>query len=334
MKLAINIMTGLVRTGYWGGWALVRSWKRQKTVLPDRTSAPEIPGGAALEQVAVAASKPDGVKDLHDLAPHLGQPVIRYGDGFSVVCHCYPEEGRVKRTLWFDYTRLRRRYGAWVERRLRLRAGHAVEKQQAMPCVGQLPVRPWGRIELPESALTFVSLQDQALILLLEQTMEEARRLIDAEVPDGLLHKKPWHLLPPAPLAEPVGDVERKRQRVIDMTMAELTQLDARRKKPLAETERVYPERIKAPEVRKFRGTLLRTGFVEHDPPSGRKYRTFFAEVQDEVQVVRHTGSDLQRALLHEGIEEGDMVEVFAIGLVPLGGGRVKKKIWSARKVS
>jgi hypothetical protein len=36
---------------------------------------------------------------------------------------------------------------------------------------------------------------------------------------------------------------------------------------------------------------------------------------------------------MREEICEGDTVEIFAIGLVPLGGGKCKKKIWSARKV-
>ena len=56
-------------------------------------------------------------------------------------------------------------------------------------------------------------------------------------------------------------------------------------------------------------------------------------EVEDEVRTIRHIGVDLQRALLREQINIGDRVEVFNIGLVPVGSGKYKKKIWSARKL-
>lgn len=344
MNWALKIMTGLVRTGYWGGLSLMRGWGKRESVFP--SSGRVIEGHAQMVATPLpllettttgALLEPTDMPRITEdkgRQPLLGQAVIRYGEGFSVVCHCYPEEGRVVRTLWLDYTRLRRRYGAWVERRLRLRAGGAVSRQQALPHQGRLDSRPWGRIALTETQLTFASLQDQTLIRLVEQTVEEGQQLVDAEVPDGLLHKRPWRLLPPAPMeAMPVEDTQKRRQ-VIDMTMAELRSADARRKTPLASQQKVYPNMVKTPDVRRFKGVLSRTGFVERRAESGKKTRQFFAEVSDDVQTVRHTGTDLQQALLREEIEEGDTVEIFAIGLVPIGKGRAKKQIWSARKVS
>lgn len=200
-----------------------------------------------------------------------------------------------------------------------------------------MPTRPWGRIELPDRALTFSSLQDQALIALVDQTADEAQRLIDAEVPDGLLQQQPWQLLPETPTTTEEAmpsPSDAKMRRVVEMTLSALREADAQRKHPLATTQKCYPNMVKAPEVRRFTGVLTRAGFVERSDAKGRKSRTFFAEVGDEVQSVRHTGTDLQRALMREKIQEGDRVEIFAIGLVPLGGGKSMKKIWSVRKVS
>lgn len=339
MNLAIKIMTGLVRTGYWGGWALMRQWPRRES---DTQQAGQIIDGVSscveeeqvVEQRRAPEVRDESLEGMSRGMPSLGQAVIRYGDGYSVVCRCYPEKGKVARTLWLNYIRLQQRYGAWTEQRLRLRAGGAVAFQQALPHQGCLPTRPWGRIELSELSLTFTSLQDQALIALVDQTVDESQRLIDAEVPDGLLAQQPWQLLPEGPVLEPTPAPDAKTRRVVEMSLAEVRAADARRKTPLATTDKVYPNLVKAPEVRCYKGVLMRTGFVERSDAKGRKSRSFFAEVRDEVRSVRHTGTDLQRALLREDIQEGDQVEVFAIGLVPQGGGKSMKKIWSVRKVS
>ncbi len=338
MNMAIRVLTGLLRTGYLGGLAAMRGWHRGgQGVAHLAQLACENQERSVTETEGVTDSPPalpaPHPEDVGTLGVHLGQPLIRYGDGYSVVCRCYPETGRVVRSLWLDYTKLRRRYGIQVERRLRLRAGAAVVQMQSLPHQGNLPTRPWGRIELGEVTLAFASLQDQGLLRLLDQTVGEAQALVDAEVPDGLLQKRPWQMLPEVAVQDPPLSEVQKRRRVVEMTLADVRAADAQRKRPLARTEKVYPNLVKAPEVRKFRGLLKRTGFVERTDPSGRKSRTFFAEVQDEVQTVRHTGTDLQRALMREEIGEGDTVEIFAIGLVPLGGGKCKKKIWSARKV-
>ncbi|NDU86061.1 MAG: hypothetical protein G3H99_05560 [Ferrovum sp.] len=342
MTLAIRLMAGLLRAGYWGGLSLMRGWNQQwRRGQGVAALMREIDGVVVAQKSSEdrVISPPVSAEGASAMEPggafsSTGQPLIRYGDGFSVVCRCYPGEGRVVRSLWLDYGKLRRRYGAMVERRLRLRAGEGVQEMQALPHQAKHPTRPWGRIALTEVHHVFPSLQDQGLLKLMDKTVEECQTLIEAEVPDGLLHKRPWHILPPCPAPEhDLSDVQ-KRRKVIEMSMEEVRAKDAKRKSPLASTNKSYPTLIQAPAVRTFRGVLESTGFVERTDPSGRKSRTFFAEVRDEVQRIRHTGSDLQRALLREQIVAGDTVEIFAIGLVPMGSGKYKKKIWSARKVS
>ena len=202
MNMAIRVLTGLLRTGYLGGLAAMRGWHRGEQGVAylaqlARENRERRVSGTEEEVTdppfALPAPPPEG---MGAVGVHLGQPLIRYGDGYSVVCRCYPETGRVVRSLWLDYTKLRRRYGIQVERRLRLRAGAAVVQMQSLPHQGNLPTRPWGRIDLGEVTLAFSSLQDQGLLRLLDQTVGEAQALVDAEVPDGLLQKRPWQMLP------------------------------------------------------------------------------------------------------------------------------------------
>lgn len=263
-----------------------------------------------------------------------GQSLIRYGEGFSVVCHFYLRQARVLRVIWLDYSKLQRKHGAYVVRRLRTRAGEAVDRLQSS-CrrrVGH-PLRPWGRIALPDDYLEFDSLQDLRVIRLMEKTVEEANALIEEEIPENLLNKRPWRLLPAAAAPEPeLTDLQKRRKTVI-MSMDDIRAEDAARKKPLASVDKQYPQLIKPPVIRSHIGVLRNAGYVERKDPSGRSYRTFFADLEEDGRTIRHTGVDLQRALLREQIDLGDRVEVFNIGLVPVGSGKYKKKIWSARKL-
>ena len=186
---------------------------------------------------------------------------------------------------------------------------------------------------MPDEYLEFESLQDLRVIRLMEKTLEDAGALIEAEIPENLLNKRPWRLLPPCPAPEHELTDLQKRRKTVELSMAEIRAEDAARKIPLASREKVYPNMVPPPVVRSHSGLLRKTGYVERTDPSGRKYRTFFAEVDDGERTVRHIGVDLQRALLREQVDIGDRVEVFNIGLVPVGSGKYKKKIWSARKL-
>lgn len=263
-----------------------------------------------------------------------GQSLIRYGQGYSVVCHFYRNESRVVRVLWLDYPSLARKYGAYVVRRLRTRAGEVVNTLQSGGAGMRIkPQRPWGRISLPDEQLEFESLQDLRVVRLLEKTLEDAGLLIEEEIPDNLLNKRPWRVLPPSPATAPELDRFRKNQQEVEKTMGELRQEDAVRKVPLASQNKEYPG-MEAPKVvTSHKGVLRKTGYVERKDLSGRTYRTFFADIEDDARTLRHTGVDLQRAFLREQIEIGDRVEVFNIGLAPVGEGKYKKKIWSARKM-
>ncbi len=263
-----------------------------------------------------------------------GQSLIRYGQGYSVVCHFYRNENRVVRVLWLDYQSLARKYGAYVVRRLRTRAGEVVNSLQSGGAGMRVkPQRPWGRISLPDEQLEFESLQDLRVVRLMEKTLEDAGLLIEEEIPDNLLNKRPWRILPPSPATAPELDRFRKNQQDVEKTMGELRQEDAARKVPLASQNKQYPG-MEAPKVvTSHKGVLRKTGYVERKDLSGRTYRTFFADIEDDARTLRHTGVDLQRAFLREQIEIGDRVEVFNIGLAPVGEGKYKKKIWSARKM-
>ncbi len=262
-----------------------------------------------------------------------GQSLIRYGEGFSVVCHFYLRQARVSRVIWLDYVKLQRKHGAYVVRCLRTRAGENVARMQSSKHHASHPLRPWGRIALPDDYLEFDSLQDLRVIRLMEKTVEDANALIEEEIPENLLNKRPWRLLPPAAAPEPELTDLQKRRKIVNMSMDDIRAEDAARKKPLARDEKQYPQLIKPPVVRSHIGVLRNAGYVERKDPSGRSYRTFFAELEQDGGTVRHTGVDLQRALLREQIDLGDRVEVFNIGLVPVGSGKYKKKIWSARKL-
>jgi hypothetical protein len=256
-----------------------------------------------------------------------GQSLVRYGDGYSVVARFYRAQQRVSRVVWLNYPALKRKHGAYLVKRLRSRAGGEFRRRGMKPLQ---PEKDWGRLVLPDENLEFDSLQDLRVIRFMERSVEDVGILIEEEIPDGGVTKSRW--IPPQPVVLPLTDLQ-KRTRVVEMTPAQLQQEDQARKKPLATEEKTYAN-LQAPVVTtRHEGTLKRTGYVERTDPSGRRYRTFYAEVDDGIRTVRHTGVDLQRALLREQVELGDRVEVFNLGLVPVGSGKYRKKIWSARKV-
>jgi hypothetical protein len=262
-----------------------------------------------------------------------GQSITRYGEGYSVVGHFYRRQSRVRRVIWLDYKALQRKHGAFVVRRLRIRAGGSDTRARVGKGGKSARLPAWGRIGLPDEYLEFESLQDLRVIRLMEKSVDEAAALIEEEIPDNLLNKRPWRLLPPCAAPDPEPTDLQKRTRTIERTMEELRLEDAGRKVPLATQDKEYPTMVKPPVSSSHAGVLRNTGYVERTDPSGRKYRTFFADVEDEVRTLRHIGVDLQRALLREQVNIGDRVEVFNIGLVPVGSGKYKKKIWGARKL-
>ncbi len=279
---------------------------------------------------AASVGQPVPVPDAEFLG---GQALIRYGEGFSVVCLFYRRHARVTRVLWLDYKKLQRKHGAYVVRRLRTRAGESSVPARTLPHAADGRSKAWGRIALPDEYLEFESLQDLRVIRLMEKTVEDAGTLIEEEIPENLLNKRPWRLLPPCEAPEHELTDLQKRRKTVELSMTEIRAEDAARKIPLASREKAYPNMVPPPVVRSHSGLLRKTGYVERTDPSGRKYRTFFAEVDDGERTVRHIGVDLQRALLREQVDIGDRVEVFNIGLVPVGSGKYKKKIWSARKL-
>jgi hypothetical protein len=272
------------------------------------------------------------ITEAVDTHAQPSQVLIRYGAGFSVVSRFYRKQGRITRVIWLDYNALKRRHGAFVVRRLRLRAGEAGARPRRQGSAPGGAAQDWGRVALPDEVLQFESLQDLSVVQLMERSLTEATQLIETEIPDNLVNRKPWHLLSPcvAPGEEP-SDVQ-KRTTTQECTLEEMRAHEGRRN-GLSAPEKTYPNLVKPPVVVQHSGVLRKTGYVERTDPSGRKYRTFFAELEDEVQTVRHTGVDLQRALLREEVNIGDRVEVFTIGLVPTPLGQYKKKIWSARKL-
>ncbi len=310
--------------------------KRQESVMTDSPAISwPVPEPSRVSGTIVENREPQSSGSFSTSPEFLGgQSLIRYGHGYSVVCHFYRNENRVVRVLWLDYQSLARKYGAYVVRRLRTRAGEVVNTLQSGGAGMRVkPQRPWGRISLPDEQLEFESLQDLRVVRLMEKTLEDAGLLIEEEIPDNLLNKRPWRVLPPSPATAPELDRFRKNQQDVEKTMGELRQEDAARKVPLASQNKQYPG-MEAPKVvTSHKGVLRKTGYVERKDLSGRTYRTFFADIEDDARTLRHTGVDLQRAFLREQIEIGDRVEVFNIGLAPVGEGKYKKKIWSARKM-
>lgn len=256
-----------------------------------------------------------------------GQALVRYGQGYSVVARFYPQQHRVSRVIWLDYRALQRKHGAYLVKRLRSRAGGALLPRGMKPLE---PEKDWGRIELPDEYLEFDSLKDLRVIRFMERSVEDVGILIEEEIPDDVFTKCRWN--PPKPVAVEPTDLQ-KRTRVLELTPAQLREEDQARKQPLATDEKIYANLQKPVVTTSHQGVLRKTGYVERTDPSGRRYRTFYAEVDDGIRTVRHTGVDLQRALLREQVELGDRVEVFNLGLVPMGNGKYRKKIWSARKL-
>ncbi len=342
--IIFDLVQGMFRSVVFLGMLLKHHFSER--VTPERwgeqMAAEAIQHPLALPALAQpeAAVEPTGVQAPERLVPVPdadflgGQVLIRYGEGFNVVCHFYRRDSRVVRAIWLDYKSLLRKYGAYVVRRLRTRAGEQVARIRVAARTKGIKPRLWGRIVLPDELLEFESLQDLRAIRLMEKTLEDAVALIEEEIPENLLNKRPWRLLSPCAAPEHELTDLQKRRKTIERTMEEIRTEDAARKVPLACQEKQYPNMVKPPVVSSHSGVLRKTGYVERTDPSGRKYRTFFAEVEDEVRTIRHIGVDLQRALLREQVNIGDRVEVFNIGLVPVGSGKYKKKIWSARKLS
>lgn len=302
-------------------------------VLSHPATVSDSEAGLAASEINPAQEQEQRIVPVPTLDFSGGQSLIRYAEGFSVVCHFYLAQARVSRVVWLDYVKLQRKHGAYVVRCLRTRAGEHVTHLQSNRRHAGHPLRPWGRIVLPDDYLEFDSLQDLRVIRLMEKTVEDATALIEEEIPENLLNKRPWRLLPPAAAPEPELTDLQKRRKIVNMSMDDIRAEDASRKKPLAKDDQQYPQLIKPPVIRSHTGVLRNAGYVERKDPSGRSYRTFFAELEEDGRTVRHTGVDLQRALLREQIDLGDRVEVFNIGLVPVGSGKYKKKIWSARKL-
>ncbi len=342
--IAFDFVQGLFRSVVYLGVVLRHHWSRK--VTPERWAEQMASAEAVQAPLALTApAEPESALEspVSPTVQHLvpvpdvdflvGQVLVRHGEGFNVVCHFYRRDSRVVRAIWLDYKSLQRKHGAYVVRRLRTRAGEQVAKARGSARSQGVAPRHWGRIVIPDEFLEFESLQDLRVIRLMEKTLEDAGALIEEEIPENLLNKRPWRLLPPCAAPEHELTDLQKRRKTIERTMEEIRTEDAARKVPLASQDRQYPNMIKPPVVSSHSGVLRKTGYVERTDPSGRKYRTFFAEVEDEVRTIRHIGVDLQRALLREQINIGDRVEVFNIGLVPVGTGKYKKKIWSARKV-
>ncbi len=328
------LILGMLLKHHFSGRVTPQRWKKQMAAEAMHHSvAPAVPEQpeTAVEPAKVEA--PEHVVPVPGVDFLAGQVLIRYGEGFNVVCHFYRRDSRVVRAIWLNYKSLLRKYGAYVVRRLRTRAGEQVARRRGAVQSQAIRPRLWGRIVLPDELLEFESLQDLRVIRLMEKTLEDAVALIEEEIPDDLLNKRPWRLLPSCAAAEHELTDLQKRRKTIERTMEEIRTEDAARKVPLASEEKQYANMIKPPVVSSHSGVLRKTGYVERIDPSGRSYRTFFAEVEDEVRTIRHIGVDLQRALLREQINIGDRVEVFNIGLVPVGSGKYKKKIWSARKL-
>lgn len=291
------------------------------------SSAEEIEELPKIEDNSLA--KTHGVDSTH-------QVVIRYGYGFNVVFRFFQKQSKVSRVLWLDYKLLNRKYGAFVVRRLRARAGENVlSLQSAAPNYALSKANPWGRIVLLDESLEFESIRDLRAIRFLEQTMDDALLLIEEEIPENLVNKKPWALQPTKDAESFDPKETEKRKRIVDVAMDDLIKEDKARKTPLILQNNPYPNLVKPPVVQKFVGELKRTGYVERKDNAGRTYRTFFADVQESGNhIIRHTGVDLQRALMQENARVGDRVEIFNIGLSPMGGGKYKKKVWSARKIA
>lgn len=341
--IAFDLVQGLFRSVVYLGMVLRHHLSRR--VTPERWAEQMVAEAHQQPLTFPAPTEPEPVLEapvlpasqhvvpVPDVDFLVGQVLVRYGEGFNVVCHFYRRDARVVRALWLDYKGLQRKHGAYVVRRLRTRAGEQIAKARGSPRTQGTNPRAWGRIVLPDEFLEFESLQDLRVIRLMEKTLEDAGALIEEEIPVNLLNKRPWRLLPPCAASEHELTDLQKRRKTIERSMEEIRTEDAARKVPLASQDKQYPNMVKPPVVSSHSGVLRKTGYVERTDPSGRKYRTFFAEVEDEVRTIRHIGVDLQRALLREQVNIGDRVEVFNIGLVPVGSGKYKKKIWSARKL-
>jgi hypothetical protein len=332
-----NLIQGLFRLGLmlskklWHGlmrvlrncrWKLVRALPEVAEMGEEVLTEPAMP---LARTHAVESTKPKSEVVAIEPVAH-DETLVRYGQGFSVVARFYPAQHRVSRTIWLDYKALQRKHGAYLVKRLRSRAGGEFRQRGVKPLE---PEKSWGRILLPDEYLEFDSLQDLRVIRFMERSLEDVGILIEEEIPDDVLTKSRWK--PQAVLVEPT-DLQ-KRTRVLEMTPAQLREEDQARKQPLASEEKIYANLQKPAVTTSHLGTLRKTGYVERTDPSGRRYRTFYAEVDDGIRTVRHTGVDLQRALLREQVELGDRVEVFHLGLVPVGNGKYRKKIWSARKL-
>ena len=308
---------------------------KELTVLTSKDGDTEVIDSGSGEIEELPKSEENSLVETHEV-DNTRQVVIRYGYGFNVVFRFFQKQSKVSRVLWLDYKLLNRKYGAFVVRRLRARAGENVlSLQSTAPNYALSKANPWGRIVLLDEPLEFESIRDLRVIRFLERTMDDALLLIEEEIPENLVSKKPWALQPTKDAETFDSNETEKRKRIVDVAMEDLIKEDKARKTPLILQDNPYPNLIKPPVVQKFVGELRRTGYLERKDNAGRRYRTFFADVQEAGDhVIRHTGVDLQRALMQENARIGDRVEIFNIGLSPMGGGKYKKKIWSARKIT
>ncbi len=292
--IAFDLFQGLFRSVVYLGVVLRHHWARK--VTPERwteqmAAAEAIQAPLALPAPVPAPAGPESSLAAPELSIPLhlvpvpdadylvSQVLVRYGEGYNVVCHFYRRDSRVVRALWLDYKSLQRKHGAYVVRRLRTRAGQQVARARGSARAQGVTPRRWGRIALPDEFLEFESLQDLRVVRLMEKTLEDAGALIEEEIPENLLNKRPWRLLPPCPAPEHELTDLQKRRKTIERSMEEIRAEDAARKVPLASQDRLYPNMIKPPVVSSHSGVLRKTGYVERTDPSGRKYRTFFAEV-------------------------------------------------------
>jgi len=86
--------------------------------------------------------------------------------------------------------------------------------------------------------------------------------------------------------------------------------------------------------VQCFVGILVDSGLAERTAlSSGRRFTSFYADLDSDGCIVRHTGADLQRALRLIAAERGDRVELTYHGSVPLSGGKLRKKLWKANMI-
>ena len=238
--------------------------------------------------------------------------VTRNGAGFRVHFYFDRANRRVRRSAMFDFKALRERFGVIHANDLRLRLGFRPTRQDGR--VRETAFK-WARLALPDVELDVVSPYEIAAITMMDRTMSEVERFVT----DGQL--------PGATVVDPRSSGTPAKTRGSARKSADAD----------AAPQGVVPAGADALQdtVRRYAGLIVSKGLApDSKNRKGKRYSAFYADIETDGKVVRHTGADLERALKEAGAGEGDRVEITLYGTALLAGGAIRKKLWSARLIA